>query len=116
MNVEKSRLHEGCFFPPTYFLSPFAGMNQLLCLHLSKVEVVIGVHFMNMYNTCQDLSCYFRLQILPDIILAGASKTSCGVQNPNKTENPLTLLMEPLDMHSTEPVMFHKQIEMTLRR
>lgn len=69
-----------------------------------------------MYNTCRDLSCCFRLQILSDIILAGASKTSCGVQNPNKTANPLTLLMEPLDIHFIKPATFHKQIEMTLRR
>lgn len=69
---------------------------------------------MNMYNTCRDLSRCFRLQILSDIILAGASKTSCGVQNPNKTANPLTLLMEPLDIHFIKPATFHKQIEMTL--
>lgn len=68
-----------------------------------------------MYNTCHDRNCYFRLQILSDIILAGAfkkkvkNKNSCGVENPNKSENPLTLLMEPRVVCSITPAIFHKR-------
>lgn len=106
----ESRLHVEC--PPrppsqdctSYYVDIEESLN-------SSFEA-FGVNSMNMYNTCRDLSCCFRLQILSDIILAGASKTSCGV--PNKTANPLTLLMEPLDIHFIKPATFHKQIEMTL--
>lgn len=71
-----------------------------LVIILRNVYVIMStflevcVNFMNVYSTCQEVSCYFRLQILLDLILTGVllarqvcEKHNCGVQHPKVSKS-----------------------------